>query len=199
MQADEEIASGTQDPLDPPFPRTGPRSARSRPHTPLPRRSSASNMQEQSFSKGLNGTSGHIRRSAREPAPVNRWSPTDDAAEVQGGCRGEDVDRFGDEGPTASLHSQEGDTEAANAVHLQLLGLNHFKLCKRLLCLCESQHPTDAACTQAYSSQLLVHRHVTAHIVPACSHKTHNSCTKCNAHVLKESWRLTGKVGADCG
>lgn len=115
-QADEEIASGTHD-LEPTFPRTGPRSARSRPHTPLPRRSSASNMQEQSASKGLSGA----RRSAREPAPVNRWSPTHDAADAQNGCRGDELDRSGDEGPTASLHSQEGDTEAANVVCLQII------------------------------------------------------------------------------
>ncbi len=43
VQADEEIASGPNE-LESPFPRTGPRSGRARPCTPIPRRGSASNM-----------------------------------------------------------------------------------------------------------------------------------------------------------
>ena len=41
------------------------------------------------------------------------WSPTDESGEGVNGCRVEDAERSGDEGPTFSLHSQEGDTEAA--------------------------------------------------------------------------------------
>lgn len=129
VQADEEIASGTHT-LDPTFPRTGPRSARSRPQTPLPRRSSASNMQDHSVSKGVHGTSGITRRSSRDPTPVTRWSPTHDGTETHNGCRADDVNRSGDEGPTVSLHSQEGDTEAANTVSLYTQGA----ACPGLVC-----------------------------------------------------------------
>ncbi len=61
---------------------------------------------------GLNGS-----------APVgafggSRWSPTDECVEGVNGCKGvEDADPSGDEGPTFSLHSQEGDTEAAIMVN----------------------------------------------------------------------------------
>ena len=45
----------------------------------------------------------------------NRWSATDESVEGVNGCskgEGEEADPSGDEGPTFSLHSQEGDTEA---------------------------------------------------------------------------------------
>lgn len=41
------------------------------------------------------------------------WSPTDESGEGVNGCKAEDAERSGDEGPAFSLHSQEGDTEAA--------------------------------------------------------------------------------------
>ena len=43
----------------------------------------------------------------------SRWSPTDECVEGVNGSKGEDPAPSGDEGPTFSLHSQEGDTEAA--------------------------------------------------------------------------------------
>ena len=46
-QVDEEIASGTHE-MESPFPKTGLRSSRARPCTPIPRRGSASNMLDQS-------------------------------------------------------------------------------------------------------------------------------------------------------
>ena len=46
----------------------------------------------------------------------SRWSPTDESVEGVNGCKGEEGERSGDEGPAFSLHSQEGDTEAANMV-----------------------------------------------------------------------------------
>ena len=41
------------------------------------------------------------------------WSPRDECGEGVNGSKAEDADPSGDEGPTFSLHSQEGDTEAA--------------------------------------------------------------------------------------
>ncbi len=46
----------------------------------------------------------------------NRWSPTGDSGGGMHGCKGDEGDRSGDEGPAFSLHSQEGDTEAALVV-----------------------------------------------------------------------------------
>ena len=46
----------------------------------------------------------------------SQWSPTNESVEGMNGCKGEDGERSGDEGPAFSLHSQEGDTEAANMV-----------------------------------------------------------------------------------
>lgn len=49
-------------------------------------------------------------------------SPSDDCTEGVNGCKGEEGDRSGDEGPAFSLHSQEGDTEAPHLVCTQTLG-----------------------------------------------------------------------------
>ena len=46
----------------------------------------------------------------------SRWSPTDDCSNGMNVCKRDDGDRSGDEGPVFSLHSQEGDTEAAHTV-----------------------------------------------------------------------------------
>ena len=112
LQAEEEIAGGVQA-SEPALPRTGPRSARYRPLTPLPRRSSASNMQEQSGLNVANGTRRHARRRNRKPDHDHTWSPREDGIN---GCKTDDGGRSADEAPTVSLHSQEGDTEAANAM-----------------------------------------------------------------------------------
>ncbi len=47
VQVDEEIASGPSE-MESPYPRTGPRSSRARPCTPIARRGSVSNMLDQS-------------------------------------------------------------------------------------------------------------------------------------------------------
>lgn len=47
LQVDEEIASGPSE-MESPYPRTGPRSSRARPCTPIARRGSVSNMLDQS-------------------------------------------------------------------------------------------------------------------------------------------------------
>lgn len=70
----------------------------------------------------------------------NRWSATDESVEGVNGCskgegEGEEPDPSGDEGPTFSLHSQEGDTEAVimvtsfNQLYVSTLAVNWwFKL-----------------------------------------------------------------------
>ncbi|KAL3150604.1 hypothetical protein ABBQ32_000411 [Trebouxia sp. C0010 RCD-2024] len=120
---EEEIASGPHE-LESSFARTGPRSGRgTRPCTPIPRRGSVSNRLDQSTAQDGShlvvptsraATSNGLIPSGPAGAVASRgWSPTDESAEAVNGCRAEDAERSGDDGPTFSLHSQEGDTEAA--------------------------------------------------------------------------------------
>ncbi|KAA6423111.1 MAG: hypothetical protein FRX49_07098 [Trebouxia sp. A1-2] len=117
---DEEIASGPSE-MESPYPRTGPRSSRARPCTPIARRGSVSNMLDQSTTQDGNHVSNIRGTLSTGPhacgrANGNRWSPTGDSGGGMHGCKGDEGDRSGDEGPAFSLHSQEGDTEAALVV-----------------------------------------------------------------------------------
>lgn len=117
---DEEIASVPSE-MESPYPRTAPRSSRARPCTPIARRGSVSNMLDQSTTQEGNHLSNTRGTLSIGPhgcgrSNGNRWSPTGDSGGGVHGCKGDEGDRSGDEEPAFSLHSQEGDTEAALVV-----------------------------------------------------------------------------------
>ncbi|KAL0024665.1 hypothetical protein WJX77_006897 [Trebouxia sp. C0004] len=117
---DEEIASGPSE-MESPYPRRGPRSSRARSCTPIARRGSVSNMLTQSTTQDGNHVSNKRCTLTTGPhacgrANGNRWCPAGDSGGGMHGCKGDEGNRSGDEGPEFSLHSQEGDTEAALVV-----------------------------------------------------------------------------------
>ena len=58
----------------------------------------------------------HPQQHQQQQQGGTRWSPTEDSLEGVNGCKADEEERSGEEGPAFSLHSQEGDTEAANMV-----------------------------------------------------------------------------------
>lgn len=110
-----------------------------------------------SNSRGAHSTGPH----GYGPTLSNRMSPSDDCMEGVNGCKGEEGDRSGDEGPAFSLHSQEGDTEAPHLVCTQTLGssvsISKPKQASSIIC-CENfiKASTDLSGTRVPAYRKLV-------------------------------------------